>query len=305
MKSIKDKFAIQPERVCQEITIFLKEKLEEMSKEGILIGLSGGFDSAVVAYLAIRSASAEQITLLNMPDRDSKRIHRKHAQLIAKDLKIPLNVKRISPTLRAAGVYRSLPIGYAPGKRLKRWVVRLGRKSIGLETSDNLLAARLHPKAGSLVAKGSAYVATKHRMRMIFLYQYAQTHNLMVVGAANKTEYLTGTFIQWGCDQCADVMPIIHLYRSQLDPLAEFLGVPEFLRTKAADPDVLPGVDDKGDLLGSFEIADQILWGLEHGVPEDQLIKAFGESLVVRIKTLFHRSQPMREVPFSLDGHQM
>jgi NAD+ synthase len=300
MKNILEHLAIRPDQVCTEIITFLTEKVAEMDKDGILIGLSGGFDSAVAAYLAMRSAPPDRITLLNLPDRDSKRIHRRHAQLIAENLGIPLKVKRLSPALRATGVYRSLPVGYAPGKRLKRWLVHLGRKSAGLENSDNLLAARLRPKADSLVARGSAYIATKHRMRMVFLYQFAQTHNLMVVGAANKTEYLTGTFIQWGCDHCADVMPIIHLYRSQLQTLAEYLGVPEFIRNKAADPDVLPGVDDKSDLLGSFEIADQILWGVEHHVPEDQLIHAFGEAQVFRIKTLYHRSQPMREVPYRL-----
>lgn len=303
MEYISEKLTIQPEQVCAEITPLLTEKLEMMGKDGIIIGLSGGLDSAVVAYLAMRSIDSEKITLLYMPDRDSKFIHRKHAQLIANDLGVPLKIKRISPALRAAGVYRSLPIGFVPGNWLKKSLVRLGRKSAGLENSNNLLTARLRPKAGSLVARGNAYIATKHRMRMVFLYQHAQTFNLMVVGAANKTEFLTGTFFQWGCDHCADVMPIIHLYRSQLQSLAEYLGVPEFMRTKSADPDVLPGVDDKGDLLGSFEIADKILWGLEHGIPDNQLTTAFGETLVLRIKTLYQRSQPMREVPYSLNGN--
>jgi NAD+ synthase len=303
MNSILENLDIQPELVCEEITTLLKEKLELMGKDGILIGLSGGFDSAVAAYVAMRSAPHEQITLLNMPDRDSKNGHRQHARLIAKDLGVPLKVKHLSPTLRAAGVYRSLPIGLVPGKKLKEGLVRWGRKAAGLENSDNLLAARLRPKAGSLVARGNAYATIKHRMRMVFLYQYAQTHNLMVVGAANKTEAMTGTFSQWGCDQCADVMPIVHLYRSQLHPLAEYLGLPEVIRNKAADPDVLPGINDKGALLGSFEIADQILWGFEHGISEDQLVEAFGESLVSRIKTLFERSRPMREVPYTLNGN--
>jgi NAD+ synthase len=304
MENISEKLAIQPEQVCKEISTLLKDKLEVMGRDGVIIGLSGGFDSAVVAYLAMRSVSVEQITLLNMPDRDSKNGHRKHARLIAQDLGVPLKIKRLSPALRAAGVYRSLPIGLVPGKKLKESLVRWGRKAAGLENSDNLLAVRLRPEAGSLVARGNAYATIKHRMRMVFLYQYAQTFNLMVVGAANKTEAMTGTFSQWGCDHCADVMPIIHLYRSQLDPLAEHLGLPEFIRNKAADPDVLPGIDDKGDLLGSFEIADQILWGLEHNVPDDQLIDAYGEHPVLRIKTLYQRSQPMREVPYSLNGNQ-
>jgi NAD+ synthase len=63
----------------------------------------------------------------------------------------------------------------------------------------------------------------------------------MVVGAANRTEWLTGTFSKWGIDHCADIMPLLHLYRSQLEKIAEYIHVPEPIRKKAADPDVMPG----------------------------------------------------------------
>ena len=43
------------------------------------------------------------------------------------------------------------------------------------------------------------------------------------------------SFSQWGCDQCADVM--LHLFRSQLLPLTEYLGLPEAGRNKVADSD--------------------------------------------------------------------
>ncbi len=305
MINIKKKLTIDPEQVCQDICVLLKDKLEAMEKDGILIGLSGGLDSAVVAFLARRSVNAEKLTLLNMPDRDSKKIHRQHARLVSEELGVQLQVQNLVPTLRAAGLYRSLPIGLVPGQRLKRGLVQWGRKAAGLEDSKNLLAERLRPKAGSLVAKGNAYLTFKHRMRMVFLYHYAHTYNLLVVGAANKTELLTGTFSQWGCDQCADVMPILHLFRSQLLPLAEYLGLPEPIRNKAADPDVLPGVDDKGELLGTFELADQILWGLENGVSADQMANSFGDELVSRIKTLYDLSRPMREAPYTLDRLRM
>jgi len=301
MDNIKEKLAIDPEQVCQDVHVLLKDKLEAMGKDGILIGLSGGLDSAVVAFLARRSVDVKDLTLINMPDRDSKKIHRQHARLVAKELGVPLKVQNLAPANRAAGLYRSLPIGLVPGQRLKSSLVKWGRKAAGLDNSKDLLAERLRSKAGSLVARGKAYATFKHRMRMVFLYHYALTFNLLVVGAANKTELLTGTFSQWGCDQCADVMPIVHLYRSQLLPLAEYLGLPEAVRNKAADPDVLPGVDDKGKLLGTFELADQILWGLENGIPEYQLVNSFGEELVSRIKLLYDLSRPMREVPYTLE----
>jgi NAD+ synthase len=142
----------------------------------------------------------------------------------------------------------------------------------------------------------------KHRLRMILLYQEAEIRNLMVVGAANRTEWLTGTFSQWGCDQCADVMPILHLYRSQLDPLAAYLGVPDEIRAKPADPDVMPGIDDKEALLGSFEVVDQILWGLENEVERAELVDAYGLRDVEHIEVLVELSRPMRAAPFTVES---
>ncbi|MEE9188316.1 MAG: NAD(+) synthase, partial [Anaerolineales bacterium] len=165
---------------------------------------------------------------------------------------------------------------------------------------DQLLAERLQPKANSWVSKGIAYAFAKHRIRMVVLYQYAELHNLMVVGAANRTEWLTGTFSKWGVDHCADVMPLIQLYRSQLEALAEYIQVPDSIRTKAADPDVIPGIDDKGILLGSFAIADRILCGLEMDVDQDQLSHEFGKENVERIMNLWELSKHMRESPYQI-----
>ena len=133
------------------------------------------------------------------------------------------------------------------------------------DDTEGLLALRFHPGAGTWVAKGAAYAIAKHRTRMVIVYQYAEVHNLMVAGAANRTEWLTGTFSKWGVDHCADVMPLLHLYRSQLECLAEYIGVPDRIRNKAADPDIMPGINDKGMLLGDFNTADHILYGIEQG----------------------------------------
>jgi NAD+ synthase len=141
---------------------------------------------------------------------------------------------------------------------------------------------------------------SKHRLRMLLLYQQAEISNLMVVGAANRTELMTGTFSQWGCDQCADVMPLIHLYRSQLYPLARYLQLPKVIVEKAADPDIMPGVDDKEALLGSFLEADRILIGLEKGVGRQELSRSYGVAAVDQIVSLVELSRPMRESPYAI-----
>jgi NAD+ synthase len=226
--------------------------------------------------------------------------HRCVILIVIKRLGLQLTVKSITPILRAAGSYKLLPIGYVPGRKLRSKLVDYGKSRFLRNQGDQLLAERLQPKANSWVSKGIAYAIAKHRIRMVVLYQYAELHNLMVVGAANRTEWLTGTFSKWGVDHCADVMPLIHLYRSQLEALAAYIQVPDSIRTKAADPDVIPGIDDKGILLGSFAIADRILYGLEMKVDQDQLFYAYGKENVERIMNLWELSKHMRESPYQI-----
>jgi NAD+ synthase len=300
MTWILERLTIDPPTVCAQIEQLLRGKLEEMARCGAVLGLSGGLDSAVVAYLTARALGAEKVTALSLPDRDSSVVHQQDAQRVAEELGINLQTRDITPILEAIGTYDLLPIGSLPGRRLKQLLVSLGKSFAGLDHPEDMLAARLRPQANSLLAKANAYAMAKHRLRMLLLYQQAEIENGMVVGAANKTEWLTGTFSLWGCDHCADVMPIIHLYRSQLPALAAYLGVPQDICSKPADPDMVPGAGGK-EPLDSFSETDQILWGLENGVDRGELAQTFGEEAVQHIQALYELSRPMREAPYVVE----
>ncbi len=291
--------SLDPVKTCKQVTEFIESQRKALNRDGVLIGLSGGLDSAVVAFLTSHSVEKKRIKFLYLPDKDSKTRHRKDALLIANCLNVPLEIKDITSILAETGVYELLPLRFAPGRKSKEILVRFG-KAVERVNDGNLLGTRLSPKPFSLPARGNAYGMIKHRIRMVMLYQYAEVRNLLVAGAANKTEILTGTFTQWGCDQCADIMPIAHIYRSQLVGLAEYLQIPERIRKKPADPDIIPGVDDKAKMIGSFEIVDQILWGLEQGTGEERLSEQFGQDIVSRVLFLYEKFRFMREIPFTL-----
>jgi NAD+ synthase len=297
-KDIPQRLQINPSVVCDEIETLIRTTLKSQNRTGAVVAVSGGLDSAVTATLTVRSLGAESVHLLNMPERDSQLIHQKHAKQFAKGLGIRLRVKSITPILRASGTYKLLPLRFIPGRKLRTWLIEFGKSRLLKDQGEKILADRFQPEGNTFAAKAVAYVFAKHRIRMMLVYQHAEVHNLMVVGAANRTEWLTGTFSQWGVDHCADVMPLIHLYRGQLEQIAEYLQVPEFIRTKPADPDFLPGIHDKGAMLGSFTIADQILYGIENDVAIDELYGSYGKENVDKIVQLWKLSAHMREAPY-------
>jgi NAD+ synthase len=290
---------INPSHVTDEISAFILDRFQELNRKVAIIGLSGGLDSSLTAALTVRSLGKDRVQLYYLPEADSKPLHRQHASLLADHLGIKLKTIKITSILRALQVYRLLPLRFLPGYNLKAQAVNFGRSRF-LSPNDKVLLKRLQTSGNSWVARANAYINVKHRVRSIVLFHFADKLQGLVVGAANRTEWMTGTFTLWGCDHCADIMPILHLYRSQLIPLAEYLGLPGVIIQKPADPDVLPGLDDKGSLLGSFNKVDHILWCLENQIPLNQIEAQFGQEEVSYIKTLVNISSRYRETPYSL-----
>jgi NAD+ synthase len=191
-------------------------------------------------------------------------------------------------------------LAYIPTRYFRTLAVKFGRKHLVTMEPKDYLTARLCPEANSLVSRTNAYTETKHRIRMTKIYQIAEVQNLLVVGAANRTELMTGNFCQWGIDHCADIMPIIHLYRTQVEQLAEYLNLSDYIRKKPADPDLMPIEDDKSNLLGGFKLVDKILLDMESGVPLEKLNQSHDPSLVERIMLMNEYSKRMRESPYHL-----
>jgi NAD+ synthase len=86
MDWIADKLRIDPLTTSKAIEKFLQIKLSETARRGYLLGLSGGLDSAIVAYLMVRAVGPHKVVFLNPPDRDSKTLHIQHAQTISQAL---------------------------------------------------------------------------------------------------------------------------------------------------------------------------------------------------------------------------
>jgi len=300
---LKSIMKIEPEKLSSHLENFIREYMEKLEREGVVLGLSGGIDSAVVTALCKKAVGTDKTLALIMPDRDSKREHLKDALNFAKDLNIKTRLIDISPYLKELRIYKLFPLNELPflGK-LKGYLVKQAcnfykRKEGEPPFSTSILGFK-DKEFGSYLKKGNAYYRIKHRLRMILLYLYAELENRLVVGAANKSESKIGFFVKHGCDDAADVMPLLNLYKTQVRELAQYLNIPSRIIKKSPSPDIIPGIIDEEAIGLSYEELDLILLALEQGWKYFEISETLAIEVkkVMYVKDLILKSKHMREV---------
>lgn len=136
------------------------------------------------------------------------------------------------------------------------------------------------------------------RMRMIVLYDISAAEKALVLGTANKTEYLLGYTTLWGDMACA-FNPLGDLYKTQVRALAKYLGLPESIINKKPSADLWAGQTDEGELGFSYEEADTLLELLiDRRLPPEE-VEALGCSrqLIDNIMRRVHQTQYKRHLP--------
>ena len=136
------------------------------------------------------------------------------------------------------------------------------------------------------------------RVRMIVLYDMARKHRSLVIGTENRSEYLLGYFTRFG-DEASDIEPIRHLYKTQVYKLATYSKVPEKILQKAPTAGLWKDQTDEKEFGFSYEIADQILYGLfELHLSESDLIKKGLEaSQIEKVQKWVKKNKFKHEVP--------
>ena len=90
---------IDPELTAEWLVSFLREEFERRGFEKAVLGLSGGVDSAVTAYLSAQALGAENVIAVRMPYRTSNPDSLAHAQLVIDELRIQSRTIDISPAV--------------------------------------------------------------------------------------------------------------------------------------------------------------------------------------------------------------
>jgi len=304
LKKLKAEMKINPEKVALSLGNFIREYTYKLEREGVILGLSGGIDSAVIAALCVRVLGSKKTFALIMPEKDSKKEHIKDALNFAQGLGIEAKLVDITPYLEKLGVYKLFPLdellslGKLKGALVRKAYHFYERKTGKLPFLESLSGFK-DKEFNSYLAKGNAYYRVKHRLRMILLYLYAELENRLVVGAGNKSEYKIGYFIKHGCDDATDIMPLLNLYKTQVKELACHLNIPARIIEKPPSPDVMPGLADDEEVLRiSYQKMDLILLTLEKGWKVSDIVKALEieKDEVIYIKNMMQKSEHMRKI---------
>jgi len=303
LERLKALIRINPEKVSKSLEDFIREYVEKLERDGVVLGMSGGIDSAVAAALCARAIGAENVLALMMPERDSRKEHVMDAMAFANSLNIRKKLIDISPYLKKMGVYKLFFLNKIPlPARLKNTLVKKAYSFYEMRTGENPFATAIAGSKDKAFEKylknSSAYYRIKHRMRMVLLYMYAERENRLVVGAANKTESSIGYFVKHGCDDATDIMPIINLYKTQVRQLAEYLKIPKKIIDKAPSPDIVPGITDEEAIGVSYEKLDLMLLAMENNWKDSEIISALDvtEKELSHVKNLMKKSEHMRTV---------
>ncbi len=206
-------------QLVERLISWIRDKVLAAERRGIVVGMSGGLDSSVLAVLCQRAFPQSMLGVL-MPCHSSQE-DGEHAQIVASKFSIPTRIVVLDTVF------------------------------------DTLLRAlasdRVEPTASRL-----AKANLKVRLRMLALYYFANQLKYMVAGASNRSELAIGYFTKYG-DGGVDILPLGNLVKGQVKELASFLGIPQQIIDKPPSAGLWQGQTDEGELGLSYEELDRYL----------------------------------------------
>lgn len=285
----RDVLRIDAEAVATEIAAAVRRQTNDLKRRGLVVGVSGGVDSAVCAALAVRAVGRDRVTALLMPEADSDPASTERGELLCKALGIDYEVEDIAPALDALGCYRRRDDAirrvfpdFGPGWRQKIALAeglldrdRVSYFTLVVESPAGERWSQRMPT--DVYLEVVAATNMKQRTRKLMEYFHAEARNYAVLGTPNRLEYELGFFVRGG-DGLADLKPIAHLYKTQVYELARHLDVPDEISSQPPSTDTysLPQTQEEFYFALPYAEMDLMLWAWHHGVPAAEAAPVMG-----------------------------
>jgi NAD+ synthase len=228
--------------LADEIAGWLRFQMEQVGSTRLVLGLSGGIDSAVVCALSTMAAGPSRVIAAIMP------VHSRPEDM--RDAEMVANAFEVVPHVIDLVSAHDALIAAMPG-----------------ESTAGLEDANVDP-ARQATRRQLARANVKPRLRMTTLYYLANRYNGLVIGTGNKTELAIGYFTKYG-DGGVDVLPLGDLDKTAVRGLARALGVPEPVISKAPSAGLWEGQTDEAEIGVTYDELDRALGSFAGGRLEE------------------------------------
>lgn len=211
---------------------WLREQVELSHTKGLVVGISGGIDSAVVGCLIQRAFPNNSLGVI-IPIKSS-----------------PSDLEDARELVRTSS--------------LKAIEIDLGQVRLDMLN-------RVEKEMGSLWKEEYRRISDANmraRLRMTCLYTVANNLGYLVVGTDNAAELYTGYFTKHG-DGGVDILPLAHLTKEEVYEWAQYLQVPQSILDKAPSADLWEGQTDENEMGTTYACIDAHLRG--ESIPEKDL----------------------------------
>jgi NAD+ synthase len=288
-----------------------------LKRNGGVLGVSGGVDSAVVLALAVRAMGIDRLVALLLPEMESSPDSARLARKVCHQFGLEPIVEDVTGPLIGFGCYRrrdeavrAIFPEYNSTYRLKitlppdlldKDTLNIFRATI-VSPEGEEKTKRLRPAQLRQIVAASNF---KQRSRAALLYYHAELRDYAVIGTPQKNEHDQGFFVKYG-DGAMDVKPIGHLYKTQVYQLAAYLGVPEEICNSTPTSDTYSAGSSQEEFFFRlpFELLDLLWYALEYDVPaadvaremdltEEQVQRVFDDLTRKQRTTAYLRMPPL------------
>src|SRR5699024_54555 len=194
--------------------------------KGLIVGVSGGLDSAVIANLIKRAFPNNSLGVI-MPIQSN-----------------PTDLQHAEEVVEACQIHTmNVDLSKTHSLMIETIQEEVNRTSEWKEENARIADANL-----------------RARLRMSTLYTIANNYNYLVVGTDNMAEWYTGYFTKYG-DGGVDLQPIVDLTKQEVRDLAYFLHVPVEVIEKNPSADLWVGQTDEEEMGTTYAHIDAYLKG--------------------------------------------
>jgi NAD+ synthase len=262
--------ATAEEDVWRALTLGVRDYVEKNGFPGVILGLSGGVDSAIVAVLAVDALGPERVRVLMMPSDYTADISLVDAEELANNLGLTLE----TIALRA-----------------------------GMDAFDNMLGPSFERTDMDITEEN-----IQSRLRGMILMALSNKFGNMVLATGNKSEYAAGYSTLYG-DMCGGFAPIKDVWKTEIFKLCEWrntalprgvLGpegevIPRRIITRPPSAELRPDQQDT-DSLPPYDILDAILIALTEEMADTDTIvsRGYDRETVERVSAMLFRTEYKR-----------